>query len=114
MAPLSSYGHWLDREGEKQTYFYGANYGEMVCGCDQNNSCTYSPRQEKCNCDVATTRKWLSDGGHIDNKTALPITGFTYGFLSTGSKARVTIGALTCQGQQSDITEHNLSCSMLR
>ena len=75
---LSGFGHWEDRHGQPQTYFYGAKYGEEVCACSSNDTCHYTPRDDQhCNCDITPTRgTWRSDHGIITNNTGivLPMT----------------------------------------
>merc|ERR1712142_37906 len=94
-------GAWSDRYGEKQIYFDGANYGNHMCACDRNNSCFGSETfANKCNCDNTFEHEWKEDLGYISNKTALPITGFYYGFLIYDvMEAMVEIGRLKCSGQ---------------
>ena len=78
---LSGFGHWEDRLGEPQTYFYGTNYGQQVCACSSNDTCHYTPKSDQhCNCDITPTRgTWRSDSGIITNKT-----GMVFSRTSTG------------------------------
>lgn len=118
MAPLRDYGHWLDRNLKPQTYLYGSNYGDAVCGCSSNGTCRFSVREASCNCDASPVApEWLSDGGFITNATALPIRGFSYGYLpSSGGgtvKAKVKFGELLCRGEVS-FGSPGSSCAALK
>ncbi len=53
------------------------------------------------------------DSGAITNKTALPVTGFTYGYLSASSSARVSFGKLVCSGT-GELSDEGTSCSALK
>lgn len=96
-------GAWTDRWGEMQVYFEGANYGNHMCSCDVDDSCNGSETfANKCNCDNTFDQQWRQDKGLITNKTALPITAFSYGFLIYEvMEARVEVGRLKCAGHAS-------------
>ncbi|CAB4058372.1 unnamed protein product [Lepeophtheirus salmonis] len=81
-AHLENYGAWYDVHGEKQSYYTGSNYGEHVCSCFKTKTgCSGLAFVNKCNCDASLLPSWLEDFGTITNKTALPISKFTYGHL---------------------------------
>jgi hypothetical protein len=95
-----------------QTYFTGSNNGKHICGCSVNNSCLASPQNNKCNCDtVAHIDHWQIDEGHVTNSTALPMTGFTYGFLQ--HQAKFSIGPLECFGAK-DFGDPRDSCVAMK
>ena len=99
-APISDFGSWIDRNGERQTYFTGSNFGEKICGCSENSTCKYSPKEALCNCDHGThTEEWLEDSGYVTNSSALPIAEFRYGLLMGKSQAKITVGPLECSGE---------------
>ena len=62
---------------------------------------------------MPSLRRWLKDGGYITNMTALPITGFQYGYLAESSKAKILFGPLQCQGQK-QINENEMPCATLK
>ena len=102
MAAIRGHAFWLDRNGEPQVYFSGSHYGSVVCGCFEIGSCRASPLNATCNCDVTpVVHRWLTDSGAITNASALPITGFLYGFLPEGghNRAKITVGRLKCWGE---------------
>ena len=68
-------GSWLDVAGDPQIYFVGEHYGEHLCACSLDESCSESAHNYKCNCD-AQIPELQNDEGFITNMTALPITGF--------------------------------------
>ena len=70
------FGFWLDRYGDNQIYWTGANYGKHVCSCHYSeNGCFDADNLgNTCNCDSIKPAE-LSDIGSITNSTALPITG---------------------------------------
>jgi hypothetical protein len=118
ISHLTNYGTWLDRTGDPQTYFYGANHGLHVCACSADDTCrTSSPIKNACNCHMPPfLREWQTDAGRITNATALPVTGFRYGFLQAGgeSRARVTIGPLECSGEENLFGDPGSGCASLR
>ncbi len=56
---------------------------------------------------------WMTDSGVITNKTALPITGFSYGYLSRGSRAKVSFGPLRCSGEREEERE-GMTCASVK
>ena len=44
-------GSWLNKDGEEEYYFEGANHGEHICKCGINQSCSESKLGKVCNCD---------------------------------------------------------------
>ena len=80
---------WVDSNGRDQL--------EFNCTCSKEGNCHHSVVQNFCNCDATpSVSDWLEDTGIITNRSLLPITEFTYGFLR--GMANVTIGALRCKG----------------
>merc|ERR1711970_849611 len=78
------YAYWEDRNGEKQVYWTGSNYGFHVCDCHFVNygSCLdEGVNGNTCNCDAMAPAP-LTDSGKITNKTALPITKVFFGGIN--------------------------------
>uniref|UniRef100_A0A0K2T6N3 Putative LOC588258 [Strongylocentrotus purpuratus] n=1 Tax=Lepeophtheirus salmonis TaxID=72036 RepID=A0A0K2T6N3_LEPSM len=103
-AHLENYGAWYDVHGEKQSYYTGSNYGEHVCSCFKTKTgCSGLAFVNKCNCDASLLPSWLEDFGTITNKTALPISKFTYGHLigKGQQEAYIQVGPLKCKGNKS-------------
>ena len=73
-AKLTDTGTWIDRNGENQTYFTGAKYGEKICQCGipkfndsmENNCFHVGNTVHYCQCDNkdAVNRQ---DAGFITN-----------------------------------------------
>ena len=69
--PVSLYGSWFNKYGDRLTYFSG-NEGENICSCGQAdpNECYKRPhetQERNCNCD-ANQPISMSDSGVISNK----------------------------------------------
>ena len=79
---MTGIGAWIDRSGERQTYFSGANYGQKLCACaleeptdnstTKSNNCFSHPfgPEKKCNCDISDTNL-RHDKGYITNMVSL-------------------------------------------
>jgi len=109
-------GAWINRNGDPEIYFEGANHGTHMCQCSLNDSCSDSSHGAVCNCDADNIPELQNDKGKITDVLALPITGFVYGDLVYDSQiAQIEIGRLKCRGQKKmepkKITE---SCSNLK
>ena len=95
-------GYWLDKNGDKQIYWTGANYGRHFCSCHfEEEGCfgqqTYG---NNCNCDSSAASE-LSDVGIITNSTALPITELRFGGLRFESQTAFHIlGKVSCSGKK--------------
>ena len=70
-SQLTLYGSWLNKYGDRRTYFSG-NEGENTCECGQAdpNECYKRPhetQEHNCNCD-ANQPISIKDSGVISNK----------------------------------------------
>merc|ERR1712141_863609 len=98
-----NYGYWIDKNGEDQIYWTGANYGNHVCSChfSEEGCVEESTLSNTCNCDSKVPAE-LFDEGYIDNSTALPITELRFGGLNYDAQSGFhTLGKLTCGGKNS-------------
>jgi len=109
-------GAWINRNGDPEIYFDGANHGTHMCQCSLNDSCSDSSHGAVCNCDANFIPELQSDNGLITDMSALPITAFVYGDLIYESQiAQIEIGRLKCQGQkQMQPKEISDNCSNLK
>ena len=99
-----NYGYWIDKNGEDQIYWTGANYGNHVCSChfSEEGCVEESTLSNTCNCDSKVPAE-LFDEGYIDNSTALPITELRFGGLDYDAQSGFhTLGKLSCGGKVSD------------
>ena len=90
------FGWWVSRDGNKMTYWDGANEVHQGCACSVNNSCAV--RSDRCNCDKndPVLRK---DSGLLTNKTHLPVTQLRFGDARPGNnsdKGFHTLGSFKC------------------
>ena len=118
LSPLTEEGvnvaYWLDRNGDGQIYWDGANYGQHVCSCHfSDDGCIEEETYHNtCNCDSNVPTE-LFDEGKIMNASALPITELRFGGLSyDGQKGFHTLGKLVCKGI-ADFPKA-ISCSALK
>uniref|UniRef100_A0A4W5P432 Contactin associated protein-like 5b n=1 Tax=Hucho hucho TaxID=62062 RepID=A0A4W5P432_9TELE len=89
---------WLDRSGEKQTYWGGSVPGVQQCSCSLEENCI--DMNYFCNCD-ADTHLWVNDTGLLSNKDHLPLTEIVIGDTNrTGSAAVYRVGSLHCNGDR--------------
>uniref|UniRef100_A0A674BT42 Contactin-associated protein-like 5 n=1 Tax=Salmo trutta TaxID=8032 RepID=A0A674BT42_SALTR len=89
---------WLDRSGEKQTYWGGSVPGIQQCSCSLEENCI--DMNYFCNCD-ADTHLWVNDTGLLSYKDHLPLTEIVIGDTNrTGSAAVYRVGSLHCNGDR--------------
>ena len=96
-----NYGYWVDRNGQDQIYWTGANYGNHVCKChfSEEGCINEDTLSNTCNCDSKVPAD-LFDEGYIDNSTALPITELKFGGMDYESQSGFhTLGKLSCGGR---------------
>ncbi|KAI4904338.1 hypothetical protein NFI96_003503 [Prochilodus magdalenae] len=92
-TPLS---WWLDRGGERRTYWGGFLPGVQQCSCSLAENCI--DMNYFCNCD-ADRNSWENDTGLLSYKDHLPITEIVVGDTNrTGSEAVYRVGSLQCYG----------------
>ncbi|KAF6733006.1 Contactin-associated protein-like 5 [Oryzias melastigma] len=95
-SPLS---WWLDREGERRSYWGGFLPGVQQCSCSLEENCI--DLNYFCNCD-ADTDAWANDTGLLSYKEHLPVSQIVIGDTNrTGSRAVVHAGSLRCYGDKS-------------
>ncbi|XP_061580092.1 contactin-associated protein-like 5 [Cololabis saira] len=95
-SPLS---WWLDREGERRSYWGGSLPGVQQCSCSLEDSCM--DMNHFCNCD-ADLDTWANDSGILSYKDHLPLSEIVIGDTNrTGSQAVYYIGPLRCYGDRS-------------
>uniref|UniRef100_A0A8C7XTA9 Contactin associated protein family member 5a n=1 Tax=Oryzias sinensis TaxID=183150 RepID=A0A8C7XTA9_9TELE len=95
-SPLS---WWLDREGERRSYWGGFLPGVQQCSCSLEENCL--DLNYFCNCD-ADTDAWANDTGLLSYKEHLPLSQIVIGDTNrTGSRAVVHAGPLRCYGDKS-------------
>ncbi|XP_029385915.1 contactin-associated protein-like 5 isoform X2 [Echeneis naucrates] len=95
-SPLS---WWLDREGERRSYWGGFLPGVQQCSCSLEENCM--DMNYFCNCD-ADTDAWTNDTGILSYKDHLPVSQIVIGDTNrTGSQAVYHIGPLRCYGDKS-------------
>ncbi|KAJ3592556.1 hypothetical protein NHX12_007683 [Muraenolepis orangiensis] len=90
---------WLDRAGERRTYWGGFLPGVQQCSCGLQENC--QDMNYFCNCD-ADVNKWSNDTGVLSYKEHLPVSRIVIGDTNrTGSEAVYQVGALRCYGDKS-------------
>jgi hypothetical protein len=70
LSRISKNASWIDRHGDRQTYFTGAHYGKNICDCMVRNDCFSLAHVNQCNCDNADTIS-RHDSGRITNMVKL-------------------------------------------
>ncbi|CAG0896084.1 unnamed protein product [Darwinula stevensoni] len=106
------YAWWLDRNGQPQYYWDGANAGKHLCHCGLSGYCIN--RKLPCNCDAVAPES-ENNSGTITNSTALPITELRFGGLYfQGQKADYKLGGLVCRGHAPSLENQGKSCLSLR
>uniref|UniRef100_A0AAY4DU31 Contactin-associated protein-like 5 n=1 Tax=Denticeps clupeoides TaxID=299321 RepID=A0AAY4DU31_9TELE len=89
---------WLDRSGEKRTYWGGFLPGVQQCSCSLEENCI--DMNYFCNCD-ADRHSWENDTGLLSYKDHLPLTEIVIGDTNrTGSEAVYTVSSLQCYGDR--------------
>ncbi|KAG5283781.1 hypothetical protein AALO_G00046070 [Alosa alosa] len=95
-TPLS---WWLDRSGEKRTYWGGFLPGVQQCSCSLDERCV--DMNYFCNCD-ADRETWVNDTGILSYKDHLPMREIIIGDTHRpGSEAVYNVGPLRCYGDRS-------------
>ncbi|KAM9342700.1 LOW QUALITY PROTEIN: contactin-associated protein-like 5 [Pholidichthys leucotaenia] len=95
-SPLS---WWLDREGERRSYWGGFLPGVQQCSCSLEENCV--DMNYFCNCD-ADTDTWANDTGILSYKDHLPVSQIVIGDTDRmGSQAVYHVGPLRCYGDRS-------------
>ncbi|KAM7406938.1 hypothetical protein PAMA_002915 [Pampus argenteus] len=95
-SPLS---WWLDREGERRSYWGGFLPGVQQCSCSLEENCM--DMNYFCNCD-ADREAWANDTGILSYKDHLPVSQIVIGDTNrTGSQAVYHVGPLRCYGDKS-------------
>uniref|UniRef100_A0AAQ4Q4T1 Contactin associated protein-like 5a n=1 Tax=Gasterosteus aculeatus aculeatus TaxID=481459 RepID=A0AAQ4Q4T1_GASAC len=92
---------WLDRDGEKRSYWVGLLPGVQQCSCSLKENCVH--RNYFCNCD-ADGDAWYTanDTGVLSYKDHLPVSQIVIGDTNrTGSQAVHRVGPLRCYGDKS-------------
>uniref|UniRef100_A0AAR2KQN2 Contactin associated protein-like 5a n=1 Tax=Pygocentrus nattereri TaxID=42514 RepID=A0AAR2KQN2_PYGNA len=98
-APLS---WWLDRSGERRTYWGGVLPGVQQCACSLEENCI--DLNYFCNCD-ADRDSWENDTGFLSYKEDLPVSGIAIGDTSRlNSEAVYSVGPLECSGDRGTAT----------
>uniref|UniRef100_A0A671NFQ0 Contactin associated protein-like 5b n=1 Tax=Sinocyclocheilus anshuiensis TaxID=1608454 RepID=A0A671NFQ0_9TELE len=96
-TPLS---WWLDRAGERRTYWGGFLPGVQQCACSLDENCI--DMNHFCNCD-ADRSSWYeeNDTGVLSYKEHLPVTEILVGDTNrSGSEAIYRVGSLHCYGDR--------------
>ncbi|XP_073701158.1 contactin-associated protein-like 5 [Garra rufa] len=94
-TPLS---WWVDRRGEKRTYWGGFQPGVQQCSCGLEENC--ADVNYFCNCD-ADRVSWENDTGVLSYKEHLPVREIVVGdTYRLGSEAMYVVGPLQCSGDK--------------
>uniref|UniRef100_A0A9J7Z2M4 Contactin associated protein-like 5a n=1 Tax=Cyprinus carpio carpio TaxID=630221 RepID=A0A9J7Z2M4_CYPCA len=94
-TPLS---WWVDRRGEKRTYWGGIQPGVQQCSCGLEENC--ADMNYFCNCD-ADRVSWENDTGILSYKEHLPVREIVIGdTYRLGSEAMYVVGPLQCSGDK--------------
>jgi len=90
-------GWWVSRDGEKMTYWGGANSIPLyMCACGVTGTCAKSG--SGCNCDK-NDKVWREDSGLLTNKSHLPVMQLRFGDISHQTELGYhTLGKLRCYG----------------
>ena len=87
---------WVSRDGEKMSYWGGADGATKMCACGVTNSCSNG---KKCNCHNSGTVGWREDSGLLTDKSVLPVTQVRLGDLDEHDEEGYhTLGKLKCYG----------------
>uniref|UniRef100_A0A8C6TKU7 Contactin associated protein-like 5a n=1 Tax=Neogobius melanostomus TaxID=47308 RepID=A0A8C6TKU7_9GOBI len=94
-SPLS---WWLDRSGERRSYWGGFLPGVQQCSCSLEENCV--DMNYFCNCD-ADRDTWANDSGVLSYKEHLPVTQIVIGDTNrTGAQAVLHVEPLRCYGDK--------------
>uniref|UniRef100_A0A8C1XEB7 Contactin associated protein-like 5a n=1 Tax=Cyprinus carpio TaxID=7962 RepID=A0A8C1XEB7_CYPCA len=92
-TPLS---WWVDRRGEKRTYWGGIQPGVQQCSCGLEENC--ADMNYFCNCDADRVE---NDTGILSYKEHLPVREIVIGdTYRLGSEAMYVVGPLQCSGDK--------------
>ncbi|KAK7913710.1 hypothetical protein WMY93_013921 [Mugilogobius chulae] len=99
-SPLS---WWLDRSGERRSYWGGFLPGVQQCSCSLEENC--ADMNYFCNCDADREHGTLyiqaNDSGVLSYKEHLPVTQMVIGDTNrTGAQAVLHVGPLRCYGDK--------------
>ena len=89
---------WVSRDGQKMTYWGGANLKTDGCACGLTGSC--ADKLLKCNCDK-NDQKWREDSGFLTIKSHLPVKQLRFGDTGDANlkeEGYHTLGKLECYG----------------
>jgi len=118
LAPLRAddidFAFWIDRHGEKNVYFTGANKGFHSCDCNFSDEGCFEQdtRGNRCNCD-ANQPAPLIDTGTLSDMTALPVMKLAFGGVPYEiQRGAFQLGNLQCFGKTDP--EIGSSCSALK
>ena len=91
------YDWWVSRDGEKMTYWGGANDTfPHKCACGLSGTC--ADPGYGCNCDK-NDNVWREDSGLLTNKSHLPVIQLRFGDIdSSFQNGYHTLGKLKCYG----------------
>ena len=88
------WGWWVSREGNKMTYWGGANSTPNKCACGISGKCA-NPSYG-CNCDK-NDDVWREDSGLLTDKSHLPVIQLRFGDTDgKEEKGFHTLGKLKC------------------
>ena len=90
---------WVSRDGQKMTYWGGANLKTDGCACGLTGSCA-DDESLKCNCDK-NDKNWREDRGFLTNKSHLPVKQLRFGDTGDANlkeEGYHTLGKLECYG----------------
>ena len=98
-AKLGGYSWWVSRDGQKMTYWGGANLSTGGCACGLTGSCA-DDESLKCNCDK-NDKNWREDSGFLTIKSHLPVKQLRFGDTGDANlkeEGYHTLGKLECYG----------------
>ena len=90
---------WVSRDGQKMTYWGGANLSTGGCACGLTGSCA-DDKSLKCNCDK-NDKNWREDSGFLTIKSHLPVKQLRFGDTGDANlkeEGYHTLGKLECYG----------------
>ena len=91
------YSWWVSRDGQKMTYWGGANLTAGGCACGLTGSCA-DDQSLKCNCDK-NDKTWREDSGFLTIRSHLPVKQLRFGDTGHADEEGYhTLGKLECYG----------------